>query len=159
MIINFTALLLVQSIIVSIWGWFSNQTCKHIEAITARANSTLGMIRRNIKKVPTSVKKQIYKTLIKPQLEYVSSEWSSWLKQDIIELEKVQWCAAQFGYNNHYGQCNSYMLSSLNWEMVEECSQKACLCVLYKAIIMVLSKSQCITVNLLHPHLPDLSMA
>ena len=32
--------LLVQLIIVSTnWGWFLNQTCKYIEAITARANS------------------------------------------------------------------------------------------------------------------------
>ena len=29
---------------------------KHIEEVTAKANSTLGMIRRNIKKAPTSVK-------------------------------------------------------------------------------------------------------
>ena len=45
---------------------------KHIEAITARANSTLGMIRRDIKKVLISVKEQIYKTFIRPQLEYAS---------------------------------------------------------------------------------------
>ena len=59
-------------------------------------NSTLGMIRRNIKKAPTSVKEQIYKTIIRPQLEYASSAWSPWLKQDIMELEKVQHRAACF---------------------------------------------------------------
>ena len=49
--------------------WWS----KHIEEITAKANSTLGMICRNVKNVPKSVREQIYKTLIRPQLEYASS--------------------------------------------------------------------------------------
>ena len=66
--------------------WWS----KCIETITVKANSTLGMVRRNIKKASISVKEQIYKTLIRPQLEYVSCTWSPWLKQDILELEKVQ---------------------------------------------------------------------
>ena len=74
---------------------------KHIETITAKANSTLGMARRNIKKAPISVKEQIYKTLIRPQLEYASCMWSPWLKQDILELEKVQHHGARFVYNNY----------------------------------------------------------
>ena len=73
-----------------------------IESITARANSTLSMIHQNIKKAPISVKEQIYNTLIRLQLERVSCAWSSWLKQDILELEKVQCCAACFVYNNYW---------------------------------------------------------
>ena len=73
-----------------------------IESITARANSTLGMIHQNIKKAPISVKEKIYKTLIRPQLEHVSCAWSPWLKQDILELEKVQRRAAGFVYNNYW---------------------------------------------------------
>ena len=56
------------------------------EAIIARANA---MMHCNIKKELTSVKEQIYKTLIRPQQEYASSAWSKWLKQDIMEVEKV----------------------------------------------------------------------
>ena len=77
--------------------WF-----KHIEEITAKANSTLGMIRRNIKKAPKPVREKLYQTLIRPQLEYASSAWSPWLKQDILELEKVQHRAALFVHNNYW---------------------------------------------------------
>ena len=51
-----------------------------------------------------SVKEKIYKTLIRPQLEYAyaSCAWSPWLKQDISELKKVQRCAARFVYNNYW---------------------------------------------------------
>ena len=54
---------------------------KHIEGITAKANSTPGMIHQNIKKHPNKSK---YNTLIRPQLEYASSAWSPCLKQDIL---------------------------------------------------------------------------
>ena len=46
--------------------WWS----KHI---AAKANSTFGMIRRNIKKVPKPVREKVYLTLIRPQLDYASS--------------------------------------------------------------------------------------
>ena len=43
---------------------------KHIEAIIARTNSTLGIMCCNIKKASKSVKEQIHKVLIRSQLEY-----------------------------------------------------------------------------------------
>ena len=63
------------------------------------------MIRRNIKKAPKPVREKLYQTLIRPQLEYASSAWSPWLKQelqDILELEKVQRRAAHFVHNNYW---------------------------------------------------------
>ena len=108
---------------------------KHIESITAKANSTLGMMRRNFKKVPTSIKVQIYQTIIRPQLEYASSAWSPWLKQDILELEKVQRRAARFVNNNYWPMASvTEMISTLNWETLENRRQKARLCMMYKAI-------------------------
>ena len=80
------------------------------------------MVRRNIKKAPISVKEQIYKTLIRPQLEYASCTWSPWLKQDILELEKVQSRAAHFVYNNYWPMASvTEMISTLNWETLEKC--------------------------------------
>ena len=52
------------------------QWSKHIETIIAKANSTLDMMYCNFKKKPTSVKEQIYQTIIRPQLGYASSVWS-----------------------------------------------------------------------------------
>ena len=95
------------------------------------------MMHRNIKKAPTCVKEQIYKTLIRPQLEYASSTWPPWIKQHIIELEKVQHHAARFVYNNHWPMASvTAMLFSMTWETLEKCHQKARLCMLHKASIM-----------------------
>ena len=93
------------------------------------------MICHNIKKAPISVKEQIYKTLIRPQLEYASCAWSPWLKQDILELEMVQHRAAHFLYNNYWPTANVVeMIFTLNWEILETHQEKARLCMLYKII-------------------------
>ena len=108
---------------------------KHVQEISAKANSTLGMIRRNIKKAPKRVKEQIYQTLIRPQLEYASTVWSPWLKQDIIELEKVQRRAARFVHNNYWPLASvAQMIFNLDWESLEARRQKARLSMLFKAI-------------------------
>ena len=53
-----------------IWGLYFSLICDGlIEEITAKANSSFDMIRRNVKKAPKSVREQIYQTLIRPQLE------------------------------------------------------------------------------------------
>ena len=44
---------------------------KHIiNSVTAKANSTLGFVRRNIKISNPVVKERAYKTLVRPVLEY-----------------------------------------------------------------------------------------
>ena len=95
------------------------------------------MICRNIKKAPKQVKIQIhvYHTLIRPQLEYASSAWSPWLKQDILELEKVQRRAVRFVHNNYWPLASvTQMTSALGWETLEAHHQKGHLCMLFKTI-------------------------
>ena len=73
-----------------------------------------------------SVKEQIYKTLIRLQLEYAYCMWSPWLKQDISELEKVQRHATHFVYNNYWPTASvTEMISTLNWETLEKHREKA----------------------------------
>ena len=48
---------------------------QHIENITSKANRTLGLIRRNLKKVPQETKTLAYKALVRPNLEYCASVW------------------------------------------------------------------------------------
>ena len=92
-------------------------------------------LRRNVKNAPKLVKEKIYQTLIRPQLEYASSAWSPWLKQDILELEKVQYRAARFVDNNYWPLASaSQMISTLDWETLEAYCQKAHLIMLFKAI-------------------------
>ena len=42
----------------------------HISAITKKANSTLGFLRRNLKRCPPACKQQAYTSLVCPLLEY-----------------------------------------------------------------------------------------
>ena len=43
---------------------------KHVQEITAKANRTLGIIRRNVKTTSIQLKEHAYKVLVQPQLEY-----------------------------------------------------------------------------------------
>src|SRR6218665_199249 len=54
------------------------------------ANSTLVMIRRTIVTRDKNTILRLYKTLVRPQLEYCIQVWSPCLKQDMGKLEKVQ---------------------------------------------------------------------
>src|SRR6218665_245193 len=55
-----------------------------------KANSTLGMIRRTIVTRDKDTILRLYKSLVRPQLEYCIQVWSPYLKQDMEKLEKVQ---------------------------------------------------------------------
>jgi hypothetical protein len=54
------------------------------------ANSTLGLIRRNIKNRNKNIIVKLYKGLVRPKLEYCVQAWRPFLKGDIKNLEKVQ---------------------------------------------------------------------
>src|SRR6218665_3950555 len=56
------------------------------------ANSTLGIIRRTIVTRDKGTILRLYKSLVRPQLEYCIQVhvWSPYLKQDMEKLEKVQ---------------------------------------------------------------------
>src|SRR6218665_2570194 len=54
-----------------------------------KANSTLGMIRRTIVTRDKDKILRLYKSLVRPQLEYCIQVWSPHLKQDMEKLHKV----------------------------------------------------------------------
>ena len=59
------------------------------------------------------------------------SKWSPWLKQDTLELEKVQRRAARFVHNNYWPMASmTDMILTLNWETLEKRREKVRLCML-----------------------------
>lgn len=74
----------------------------HIEQIMNNANRTLGYLRRNFSEAPSSLKLELYKTLIGPKLEYASSVWDPSHVNLITSLELVQ--------NN----CTRFIISKYN---------------------------------------------
>jgi hypothetical protein len=55
-----------------------------------KANCMLGMIKRNIKFKDKNVIVKLYKSLVRPRLEYCVQAWSPYLKKDIDMIERVQ---------------------------------------------------------------------
>lgn len=62
----------------------------HIKEMTAKANSRVGLIKRSFSKLNEQSLKIVYKSLVRPILEYCSVIWCPLYKSDILEIEKVQ---------------------------------------------------------------------
>ena len=61
----------------------------HINNVTAKSNSVLGLLRRNLKISSQAVKTQAYQSLVRPHLEYASTVWSPHTSDNI---KKWRWC-------------------------------------------------------------------
>ena len=73
---------------------------KHIAKITAKANRTLGLIKRTCKDFEDqTVRKLLYLTLVRPQLEFSSELWSPSEVKYQLMLEAVQRRATKFILN------------------------------------------------------------
>ena len=68
----------------------SMKLSKHCAKSAAKANSTVGLIKRTFTSVNTSVFTTFYKTMVRPIMEYASCIWSPYLIKDINLLENVQ---------------------------------------------------------------------
>ena len=64
-----------------------------------KANSTLGMIRRTIVTRDKDTILRLYKSLVRPQLEYCIQVWSPYLKQDVGKAGE----GAKKSYKNDLG--------------------------------------------------------
>ena len=104
-----------------------------ISQITSKANRTLGFVKRNVRTKNQSVKEIAYKTLVRPQVEYASTVWSPYTKQNIQKIEMVQRRAARWVSNSYsYYDSVSAMLSNLGWRSLEYCGYYSRLAMFYK---------------------------
>ena len=89
----------------------------HINNVTAKANSLLGLLCRNLKILSQAVKTQAYQSLVRPHLEYASTVWSTHTSDNIKKVEMVQRRAARYDCNRwHNTSSVSKMVSHLGWE-------------------------------------------
>ena len=62
----------------------------HIQAMVKKANRNLGIIKRTFSYLDKTVFLNLYKTIVRPHLEYASTVWSVLYKKDCISIENVQ---------------------------------------------------------------------
>ena len=104
----------------------------HIKKCSAKANRTLGFVRRNLRGATHTAKTQAYISLVRPQLEYCSTIWSPHQQNLVHDLEMVQHRAARFVKNLYGQQSITAMLRDLSWETLAQRRLKAQVTMTYK---------------------------
>ena len=106
---------------------------QHINNICAKANSTIGFLKRNININNRDIKEKAYKSLVRPTVEYASAAWNPHQKTDVQKIEMVQRRAARFVQNRYHNTSSvTEMLEQLEWQTLEERRKIASLSIMYK---------------------------
>ncbi|XP_072018255.1 uncharacterized protein [Amphiura filiformis] len=63
---------------------------KHVDMVANRANRMVGIIRRTFDYINKDMLKILYKSLVRPHLEYANCIWSPVLHRDNVRIERVQ---------------------------------------------------------------------
>ena len=84
-----------------------------------KANQMLGQIKRSFTYRDPAVLMGLYKTFVRPKLEYCSPAWRPWMKKDINRLERVQKRAVKM-INGLQGKTYEEKLKELNLLSLEE---------------------------------------
>ena len=68
----------------------------HIAATTAKANRSLGFLKRNLQVSSPPIKEKAYISLVRPQLEYATTVWDPYHQNQVRPIEMVQRRAARW---------------------------------------------------------------
>lgn len=69
---------------------------EHISYIAGNANKVLGLVKRNFWNSSRDVKETLYKSIVRPKLEYASEIWDPYYQKDTHVVEMIQRRAARF---------------------------------------------------------------
>ena len=116
------------------WGKYFQRSNwnTHISQITSKANRPLGFVKRNVRTKNQSVKELASKTLVRPQVEYASTVWSPYTKQNIQKIKMVQRMAARWVSNSYSYHDSVFTLSNLGWRSLEYRRYDSRLAMFYK---------------------------
>ena len=108
---------------------------RHMDQTVKKANSTLGILRRNLRVSNEGTKLAAYFSMVRPILEYSSTTWSRYTKDYIHKIEMVQRRAARY-VKNRYRNTSSVtsMIEHLEWESLKAMCAKHQLNMLFNII-------------------------
>ena len=108
----------------------------HIGNICGKANSALGLMRRNLSQCTPQCHRTAYLALIRSNFDYASTVWDPYLVKDIKTLEKIQKKAARFikgDYHSREPGCVTKVLADLDLPTLQDRRRENRLCfLLYK---------------------------
>jgi len=103
-----------------------------------RANSTLGFLRRNLRRCPVKVKETAYVfyiMLVRSTFEYSAPVWDPHLVRDCDLLEKIQRRSARFFKGEHRTTSSvTHMLHDLGWRDLSDRLRDLRLALFYKVV-------------------------
>ena len=106
---------------------------EHISNICNKANRNLSFIRRNLNIASTSVKETVYKSLVRPTVEYASTVWDPYEKGDINKLEMVQRRGVRYVRSRYHNRSSvADMMAGLHWKTLQQRRKEARLAMLFK---------------------------
>lgn len=108
---------------------------RHVSKVCAKANRTLGFVKRNVVTSSIQAKNTAYKSLVRPQLEYAAAVWHPHTADLTSSLEKIQRRAARYVLHQYqYTASVTQMLLRLKWETLQHRRMKLRLLLMYKII-------------------------
>ena len=118
--------------------WFSKDLKwnRHIDEITAKANRTLGFLKRNFRVNSSTLKAKTYTGLVRRQVEYCSCVWDPRPGVENNGSYKIEWIQRRVArcclhhYNNTSSVTN--MLEDLGWGTLEQLRMDSRLTALFK---------------------------
>jgi len=95
----------------------------------------LGIIKRSIGTNSQDASSELYKSLVRPILEYAAPVWSPYLIKDIVALEKVQRRASRLALRQKRGEMSyEQRCNLLKWQTLERRGEFLSLVQCYKLV-------------------------
>ena len=106
----------------------------HIDNTVKKANSVMGLIKRNLYDAPKNIKTLANQYIVRPTLEYSATIWDPFTQKNISKLEKVQRSAGDLYVVTTVPRHSSVtsMLQSLEWPSLQDRRKVARLANLFK---------------------------
>ena len=108
----------------------------HVANIAGKANSSLAVLKRNVRVSSKTIKAAAYKAIVRPHLEYCSSVWDPYTANLIKPIEMVQRRSARWVNSSYRIGPNTtgptQIMRDLEWPLLETRRQNARLCLMYK---------------------------
>ena len=107
----------------------------HVQSVYNKANSTLGFLRRTLRRCPSSLKETSYISLVRSVMEYACPIWDPHLIKDSHMLESVQRRAARFIKGDYRTTASvTAMLQDLGFKHLQERRRDLRLALLFKVV-------------------------